>query len=294
MNSVVCITSAGILWGIIAIFISLLKDLGFNSLQCVAIRVFFSALCLVIYLSIFNRSKLKIEFRDIIYFLGTGIFSIIFFNYCYFEAIEVIGGVAIPALLLYMAPIFVMIMSFFFFHEKLNKRKVLALFITIIGLCFITGAFSQEVTLSGKAILLGLGAGFGYALYSIFSKMIIDKYEAVTIITYTFVVAAIGSIPLSGIIYHVNELLNLQAIIATIGLAIFCTVMPFLLYTTGLKKLEAGKASILATIEPIVSAIVGLIFFQEVFDLTKILGMICIISAILILNLNLVKAKSIN
>ena len=179
MNSVVCITSAGILWGIIAIFISLLKDLGFNSLQCVAIRVFFSALCLVIY----DRSKLKIEFKDIIYFLGTGILSIIFFNYCYFEAIEVIGGVAIPALLLYMAPIFVMIMSFFFFHEKLNKRKVLALFITIIGLCFITGAFSQEVTLSGKAILLGLGAGFGYALYSIFSKMIIDKYEAVTIIT---------------------------------------------------------------------------------------------------------------
>lgn len=152
-------------------------------MQCVAIRVFFSALCLVIYLSIFDRSKLKIEFKDIIYFLGTGILSIIFFNYCYFEAIEVIGGVAIPVLLLYMAPIFVMIMSFFFFHEKLNKRKVLALFITIIGLCFITGAFSQEVTLSGKAILLGLGAGFGYALYSIFSKMIIDKYEAVTIIT---------------------------------------------------------------------------------------------------------------
>lgn len=105
--------SAGVLWGIIAIFISLLKEIGFNSLQCVAIRVFFSAICLIIYLSIFDRSKLKTEFRDIIYFLGTGIFSIIFFNYCYFEAIEVIGGVAIPALLLYMAPIFVMIMSFF-------------------------------------------------------------------------------------------------------------------------------------------------------------------------------------
>ena len=193
-----------------------------------------------------------------------------------------------------MAPIFVMIMSFFFFHEKLNKQKILVLIMTIIGLCFITGAFSQEVNLSGKAILLGLGAGFGYALYSIFSKMIIDKYEAVTIITYTFIVATIGSIPLSGVIYHVDELLSLQAIIVIIGLAIFCTAMPFLLYTTGLKKLEAGKASILATIEPIVSAIVGLIFFQEVFDLTKILGMICIISAILILNLNLIKAKSVN
>lgn len=68
MNSVICIASAGVLWGIIAIFISLLKEIGFNSLQCVAIRVFFSAICLIIYLSIFDRSKLKIEFRDIIYF----------------------------------------------------------------------------------------------------------------------------------------------------------------------------------------------------------------------------------
>lgn len=289
MNSVICIASAGVLWGIIAIFISLLKEVGFNSLQCVAIRVFFSAICLIIYLSIFDRSKLKIEFRDIIYFLGTGIFSIIFFNYCYFEAIEVIGGVAVPALLLYMAPIFVMIMSFFFFHEKFNKQKILALFITIIGLCFITGAFSQEVILSGKAILLGLGAGFGYALYSIFSKMIIDKYEAITIITYTFIVASIGSIPLSGVINHLDNLWQLKAIIAIVGLVIFCTVMPFLLYTTGLKKLEAGKASILATIEPIVSAIVGLIFFQEVFDLAKILGMVCILLAIIILNLKITR-----
>lgn len=289
MNSVICIASAGVLWGIIAIFISLLKEIGFNSLQCVAIRVFFSAICLIIYLSIFDRSKLKIEFRDIIYFIGTGIFSIIFFNYCYFEAIEVIGGVAVPALLLYMAPIFVMIMSFFFFHEKFNKQKILALLITIIGLCFITGAFSQEVILSGKAILLGLGAGFGYALYSIFSKMIIDKYEAITIITYTFIVASIGSIPLSGVINHLDNLLQLKAVIAIIGLVIFCTVMPFLLYTTGLKKLEAGKAAILATIEPIVSAIVGLIFFQEAFDLAKILGMVCILLAIIILNLKITR-----
>lgn len=289
MNSVICIASAGVLWGIIAIFISLLKEIGFNSLQCVAIRVFFSAICLIIYLSIFDRSKLKIEFRDIIYFIGTGIFSIIFFNYCYFEAIEVIGGVAVPALLLYMAPIFVMIMSFFFFHEKFNKQKILALFITIIGLCFITGAFSQEVILSGKAILLGLGAGFGYALYSIFSKMIIDKYEAITIITYTFIVASIGSIPLSGVINHLDNLWQLKAVIAIVGLVIFCTVMPFLLYTTGLKKIEAGKAAILATIEPIVSAIVGLIFFQEAFDLAKILGMVCILLAIIILNLKITR-----
>ena len=98
------------------------------------------------------------------------------------------------------------------------------------------------MNLSGKAILLGLVQVFGYALYSIFSKMIIDKYEAVTIITYTFIVATIGSIPLSGVIYHVDELLSLQAIIAIIGLAIFCTAMPFFTLYYRAKKIRGRKS----------------------------------------------------
>lgn len=285
MNSVFYITGAGILWGIIAIFISLLKNLGFDSLQCVAIRVFFSACCLVAYLIVFDKDKLRIKYKDFIYFIGTGIFSIVFFNYCYFEAIEVIGGVAIPALLLYMAPIFVMLMSFLLFHEPITKQKIIALIITIIGLGFITGAFSAQTNLSNRAILLGLGAGFGYALYSIFSKMVINKYAPITITTYTFIVAAMGSIPISGVIFKWENLISVNGAIAVIGLAIFCTIMPFLLYTMGLKKIEAGKAAILATIEPIVSALVGLSFFHEVFNMPKILGMICILLAIIVLNL---------
>ena len=152
-------------------------------MEVVALRVIFSAIILLIYLLVTDRSKLKIKLKDIPLFCGTGICSIVFFNFCYFQSIEIIGGAAIPALLLYTAPIFVMFMSLFLFKENITVKKVISLLVTILGMCFLTGVFSGKETITLEGFLYGLGAGFGYALYSIFSKMIIDKYEAVTIIT---------------------------------------------------------------------------------------------------------------
>lgn len=285
MRNSIYILLAGGLWGIISIFIKILNSLGFDSLQCVAIRALLSAIILFIYLFIKDRKKLRIALKDIIYFLGTGICSIVFFNYCYFESIELIGGAAIPALLLYTAPIFVIVLSAIFFKEKITFRKILALIITFIGLGFVTGAFTGGEKMPILAFLLGLGSGLGYALYSIFGKLIVHKYDALTITFYTFVVAAICVVPMSGITNNIDLIFNKDGILAAVGLAFFSTVLPFLFYTKGLQKVEAGKASILATIEPFVATIVGLLLFQEKFTLVKIIGMAMILFAIIYLNL---------
>lgn len=292
IKSALCIIGAGIFWGIISIFVNMLKELGFDSIQCVAIRVFFAALFLILYLWFKDRDKLKINIKDVKYFLGTGILSIVFFNYCYFEAIEVIGGAAVPALLLYMAPVFVMILSFFFFHEKITVQKVIALCMTIVGLGFVTGAFTGAEQISGKAIILGLGSGLGYALYSIFGKLVVNKYSTETITTYTFLIAAIAAVPLSGVLPKAGALACPKGIVAVCGLSLLSTVLAFSLYTIGLKHTEAGKAAILATIEPFVAAIVGALFYHEQFDLPKILGMFCIICSIVILNLKIKKIET--
>lgn len=285
MKNKIYIIAAGCLWGIISIFINVLKEVGFDSLQCVAVRAFFAAVLLFLYLLFTDKEKLRIAWKDVKYFLGTGICSIVFFNYCYFEAIERIGGAAIPALLLYTAPIFVMILSAIIFQEKITTRKVVALIATFAGLGFVTGAFTGGEHLSIGALLLGLGSGLGYALYSIFGKLVTDKYDAVTITFYTFTVAAIGVIPMSGICSKAELLWSGKAILAALGLAFFSTVLPFLLYTKGLQKVEASKASILATVEPFVAAIVGIVFFHETFYLTKVIGMLLIVFAIIYLNL---------
>lgn len=277
---------AGTLWGIISIFVNQLRIIGFNSMQVVSIRVLFSALVLVFYLLLKDRQQLKIKLKDIPLFIGTGVGSIIFFNYCYFEAIDIIGGASIPALLLYTAPIFVMILSIILFKEKITKKKLISLVMTFLGLALVTGAFSSSDKISIFALLLGLGSGLGYALYSIFGKFLVDKHSAITITTYTFVVATIFSVPFSGIVQNFDLLISLKGILSALALAVVSTVLPFLLYTKGLYGMEAGKASILATVEPFVATIVGVLFFKETMTSFKIIGMLLVLLAIIILNVN--------
>lgn len=279
------ILMAGCLWGIIAIFIKILNGMGFDSLQCVAIRAFFSAVILLIYLMIKNPKQLRIAWKDMGYFLGTGICSIVLFNYCYFKSIEVIGGAAIPALLLYTAPIFVMILSAIFFKEKITVKKLSSLLLTFTGLGFVTGAFTGEEKMSIAALILGLGSGLGYALYSIFGKFLVDKYDAITITFYTFGVAAVCVVPMSGIIGKISLFLDEKVILAAVGLAFFSTVLPFMMYTKGLQGVEAGKASILATVEPFVASVVGVLLFHETFTVAKIVGMLLILFSIVFLNM---------
>lgn len=283
-KNVIYIIIAGCLWGIIALFINELNKIGFSSMQCVAIRVFLSAVILLTYLCIKKRAFLYIKLKDIKYFIGTGILSIVFFNFCYFECIKIIGGAAIPALLLYTAPIFVMIFSCIFFKEKMTVSKIISLIIAFLGLCFVTGCFGKSESISLVTILLGLGSGLGYALYSIFGKFLVNKYNILTITTYTFIVATLGVIPISNIWTVFYLFVDLKSILLSLGLAIFCTILPFLFYTKGLNKVEAGKAAILATIEPFMATIIGVLVYNENLSLFKILGLILIFLSIVYLN----------
>lgn len=286
IKNAVYIMLAGTLWGIISLFVNQLKEIGFNSMQVVSIRVFFSAVILILYLLVKDKSQLKIKWKDIPLFIGTGVFSILFFNFCYFEAIEVIGGAAVPALLLYTAPIFVMIISLFLFKEKITKKKLISLAMTFSGLALVTGAFSGGEHLSFYSLILGLGSGLGYALYSIFGKFLVHKYSAVTITAYTFIVASVCAVPFSGVIPKVSLLFSINGICSSLALAILSTVLPFLFYTKGLDGMEAGKASILATIEPFVATIIGILFFHETMTALKVIGMALVFAAIVLLNIN--------
>lgn len=277
---------AGLFWGIIPLFVRQLQETGFDSMETVCIRVTISSILLILFIILKDKSKLRIRLKDIPLFMGTGVLSIVFFNFCYFEAIKVIGGSSLPALLLYTAPVFVMIISLFLFKEKITKKKVISLLMTLGGLILVTGVLSSSGNISFKAVLLGLGSGLGYALYSIFGKFLVNKYDSLTITTYTFITASIFAIPISKITNNISLVFSFNTITSGIALAFVCTVLPFLLYTTGLKKTEAGKASVLATIEPFVASIVGLIFFNESITIEKVSGMLLILSAVIILNIN--------
>ena len=283
-TSYLYIISGAALWGLIGLFVKMLAAQGFTSLQIVALRAVASALCITLVVLKAGTQALRIRLRDSWLFVGTGILSLVFFNYCYFSCIQ-LSSMAVAALLLYTAPIFVMLLSLVLFKERFTALKGLALICTFIGCAFVTGAFSSDLTLSVSGIIFGLGSGIGYALYSIFGKYAVRRYSSLTITAYTFYFSVLGSVPLAGFNAATLAKIDGTTILGSLGLGTVCAVIPYLLYTKGLAKVEAGQASILATVEPFVAAAVGTLCFNEPMTFSKAVGMALIFCSIIILNL---------
>lgn len=277
---------AGICWGLIGIFTRRLSAIGLNSIQITLLRNFFAALILFFIILVKDKKSIFIKLKDIWLFCGTGILSIAFFNICYFKTIE-IASLSVAAVLLYTAPAMVVIMSCIFFNEKMNCRKVIALVLAFIGCIFTTGLWGGQYRLSAMAIIVGLGSGFGYALYSIFGALATKKYNPFTISLYTFVFASIALVPIGrpGEIISIFST-DVNVLKVVIGLSVISTIIPFLCYTIGLEKMEAGKASIMAFIEPLVATVCGILIYKEKVTISNAIGILLIFLSVTILNIS--------
>ena len=257
-----CVATAGILWGIIGLFVRALGDAQLTSMDIVAARAIVAAGLLFVLLAIFDRKSLHLRLRDVWCFLGTGIGSIVFFNYCYFSAVQMMS-LASAAVLLYTAPAFVMVLTRVFFGEAFTRRKLASLLLTFLGCVLVTGVVGSSTPLSFAGILFGLGSGLGYGLYTIFGKFAMARgYGAPGITFYTFLVAAVAASAMNGTA-HIAAAAQSPALPYMLGLGALSTVLPFLLYTLGLRTLSGSRASILASIEPVTAAILGIALYGE-------------------------------
>lgn len=281
---------AGILWGMIGIFVRQLNEIGFTSMDIVAIRAIVTSVLLLIFLLIFDRKMLVIKPKDIWCFVGTGVVSIVFFNFCYFKAINM-TSLSVAAVLLYTAPAIVMVVSAVLFKEKITVIKVISIILTFVGCVLVAGVIGANGNLTFGGILFGLGAGFGYAMYSIFSRFAIKRgYHSLTISFYTFVFATIGSVFLADMKSIVSvSIADYKVILFCIIFGLVSTVIPYIVYTLGLKEMENSQASIIASIEPVAATILGVTFFKEHLQLNEIVGAILVIGAIIISNINMGK-----
>ena len=282
-KSILCVLAAGMLWGCMGILVRTMNEGGFDSLEVTAFRSFVTTICMLTGMLLFNRKELKIRLKDLWCFAGTGICSITFFNVCYFSCMKY-TTLSVAAILLYTAPSFVIVMSAFLFKEKMTVRKTVALVLAFAGCVFVSGGFTGA-GIGPAGLLTGLGAGIGYALYSIFGKYALQKgYSSYTITTYTFLFALLGTLPFIRI-QHLSECIVTGAdrLPFAAVMAVLTTVIAYLLYTYGLKGMENGKASIVASIEPVMASLIGFLLYNEAMQPMGILGMVLVlISCILV------------
>lgn len=281
----VFVTGAAILWGILVIFIKNLSGAGLSSMEIVTLRVYGAALVLVTGLLLYNRKLLKIRLKDAWCFVGTGVVSIVFFSYCYFKNVTV-SSVAVSSILMYTSPIWVTLFARVVFREKIGRKKLAALVMAFLGCVLVSGITGGIGRVSMEGLLLGLGSGIGYGLYSIFGRIALEKgYHPMTVSAYTFLFACVGVLPFIKPVEIWNKM-NVEPGLWgwALCMVFFSTCMSFTLYTVGLKYMEAGRAAVLATLEPIVTTLVGVVVYKEMLSLVMVCGIALVLGASILIS----------
>ena len=276
------VIAAGVLWGIISIFIKGLNAGDLSPIQILQLRAIIASVIMAPYLFIRDKKLLHFDLKDIWMFIGTGVISLTFFSLCYFQTI-IESGASVAVILLYTSPIFVILFSLALFKEKITAVKLTALIMTFVGCILVSGIGRDGGGITVKGFIIGLGSGLGYALYSIFSRYALRKYHVLTITFYTFLFSGISIIPFSGL--SSSTWMQPQLLLYGIGVALFCTVLPYLFYTFGMIRIETGKAAILVTVEPLVGTLVGCCIYGEPMTLIKAIGILLTFGAVILLGL---------
>ena len=275
------ILAAAALWGIIGVWNRRLMAGGLSPYSIVVVRNCGGLVLLLAVMALRDRSVFHVERQHLKYFFGTGVVSVVLFTVCYFSCQE-ICSLAVASILLYTAPAIVVVLSAILWREPVTKKKLLALGLTLVGCALVCGVFSGSLTVTGGGIALGLGTGFFYALYSIFGRYALAHYGPMTVTVWTFVFAGVASLAL----VRPAELAALaqpSLALTAVGLVVCSTVLPYILYTRGLARVEAGKASILASLEPVVASVAGVVLFGEPMSPLTAAGIVCVLAGVYIL-----------
>lgn len=279
------VLAAGALWGLMGLFTRGLAAYGVGSTGAILLRCGVAAIAFGVTILVTGPKQFKVKPRHFWCFLGSGVCSLLFFTYCYFEAISRMS-LSAAAILLYTAPTIVMLLSAVFFREKITPIKLAALILAFAGCCLVSG-LGGETALSVPGLLFGLGAGAGYALYSIFARCALNRgYSSNTVNFYSCLLAAIGAALIWGVEEPMAALTSSwQSLLLSLATGLVSCYLPYLLYTYGLSGMEAGRASILASLEPVVATLAGIIVFHEPLTVMSACRVLCVLAAVVLLNL---------
>lgn len=282
--STLFILLAATLWGSMGIFVRYFEGIGISAMDIVLLRVVPAAALLPVVVAIMHPCGFKVRMKDCWCFIGTGILSIAMFSFCYFKTIT-LTSLSVAAVLLYLAPALVVLLSAIFFKEKITLLKVVACAVAFLGCALVSDL--KGGAMPPLALLTGFLSAFGYAMYSIFSRFAMNRgYHSLTITLYTFWFSIFGVLPFSAPLASLEKLQagGGIAFLMVLLMSVVTAVLPYIFYTLGLSGLEAGKASIMASLEPVVATLIGIIAFREIPSIVGILGIFLVLAGVVILN----------
>lgn len=278
---------AGLMFGSSGIFVRTLTQNGIDSTTLLFLRFSIAIIPILIAILLTDKKLLKISLDDLPLILICAM-CIVGLNLCYNESMNSVP-LSLAAVLLSLAPIYVLIFAYVFFQEKITSQKIICMILAIFGCILMTGVVESnlsDIPLFG--ILSGIGAGLFWAVYLMASKKSIERgNHTFTILLYSIIIISIALIPFTDY-SQITDFVNINPALTILFLIIHSTcsfALPYIFSTLSLNYIDSGVSSILLSgAEPFAALIFGLILYSEIPTILMFFGFLLTIFAMTMLS----------
>ncbi|MEJ2288408.1 MAG: DMT family transporter [Deinococcales bacterium] len=269
------VLTAAVLWGLLGVFAKGILADGLGPLEISFWRATLAGGAFLVHA--LARGRLRLARRsDALPFLGFALIGVTLF-YASLNLSIAAGGVSLAVILMYSAPAFVVVLAALLLGERLSATKVTLVVLATLGVVLVARGGGAGIDANVRSVAWGLAAGISYASYYIFGKWVLQRYAPVTIYALVLPVGALGLLPL--VHFHAKRPGTWLLLLA---LALVSTYLAYLAYYTGLKRIEASRAVLVATLEPVVAATLAALLFDERFGPWGLVGAaLILVSALL-------------
>ena len=279
------ILGAATLWGGTATVARLVfRDHQVPAVVLVEARLVIATALLLPWMLLRRRTAFRIERRDWGYFLILGSFGLAAVQGSYYYSISKLG-VGLSILLQYLAPALVVL------WEMVRGRParpgtLLAIAAALAGTALLVGGFDPvAVNASPMDWAIGFSSAVTFAFHIVFSKYGLARYSPITVLFYSFLIAAglwaIVTPPWKILAAgYAPQLWGLFLIVGTCS-----TLLPFALFYSGLQRLRPEQAGLLATIEPVIAVMLAWVFLGEALRSFQWLGAALVLASTILVSL---------
>jgi len=275
-------------FGTVPILALFAYDGGINVFTLLFLRFTLASILLFLYIFLTKRKVILNKKQILNIFIMGGIFYSVF-SFCYFSAIKYIPA-SLAVLIFYTYPFITAGLSAFFLNMKLTKKVVGAIIVSFIGLIFVLGKTSGEIVLIG--ILFAFGAAVFYSVYTLFGDHILKDIPLLTTIAMVCLFAAFSFLTVGLISNNVQFSFTADTWLPVTGIAVV-SMLGFLAFFQGIKMTNPTSISVLSMIEPVVTIVLSIIFFNDILNFYQIIGAILVLGGSVLVVLSVRERKKV-
>ena len=232
--------------------------------------------------------KERVKKKDFFRLMLCGLFGVAINQLFFFEGLNLTTPIN-AAIIMTISPVLVIITSAIIIKEKITVRKIIGIFLGLIGACILilnSGDISFENDFFTGNILVLINAT-SYAIYLVLVKTLMKRYNPITVMFYVFIFGLIFVLP-----FGIDEILKIdlttfnEEIYLKIGFVVICTTfIAYMFNAFALKSLNPSVVSVYIYLQPLLASLIAIALNSDSLSLVKMLSAIFIFSAVFLVSI---------